>query len=58
MFSLTDITIALDGWQDVSRNSIYSFMALKEEYEHILDIIDLSANRHTAVFLQEKIEKK
>ncbi|CAG8658548.1 7362_t:CDS:2 [Cetraspora pellucida] len=32
-------------------------MTLKEDQEHILDIIDLSANHHTTVFLQKKIEK-
>ncbi|CAG8465731.1 6452_t:CDS:2 [Dentiscutata heterogama] len=31
-------------------------MALKEKQEHVLEIIDLSANRHTAVFLKEKLE--
>ncbi|RIB02439.1 hypothetical protein C2G38_2227829 [Gigaspora rosea] len=44
MESFTDITIALDGWQDVSKILIYGFMSLKEDKEHILDIIDLSAN--------------
>ncbi|CAG8511425.1 4331_t:CDS:2 [Gigaspora rosea] len=42
--SLTDITIVLDRWQDVSKNLIYGLMALKENKKHILDIIDLSAN--------------
>ncbi|CAG8496058.1 3070_t:CDS:2 [Cetraspora pellucida] len=57
MLSLTNITLALNRWQNVSQNSIYSFIALKEEQEHILDIIDLSANHHTAVFLQKKSKK-
>ncbi|CAG8786850.1 2768_t:CDS:2, partial [Cetraspora pellucida] len=48
MTSLADTTIALDGWQDISRNSIYGFMALKEDQEYVLDIIDLSSNQHTA----------
>ncbi|CAG8633758.1 1952_t:CDS:2 [Ambispora leptoticha] len=55
MSSLTDITVALDGWQNVSRNLIYGFIALKEEQEHVLEIINLSANRHIAVFLKEKL---
>ncbi|CAG8656961.1 849_t:CDS:2 [Cetraspora pellucida] len=42
--SIMDITVALDGWQDISRNSIYTFMALKEDQEYVLDIIDLSSN--------------
>ncbi|CAG8764603.1 12894_t:CDS:2, partial [Ambispora leptoticha] len=55
--SLADITIVLDGWQDISKNSIYGFMALKEEQEHVLDIVNLSANRHMATFLKEQLEK-
>ncbi|RIB14394.1 hypothetical protein C2G38_2195277 [Gigaspora rosea] len=56
MESLTDITIALDGWQDMSKNSIYGFMALKENQEHVLEIINLSANRHTATFLKKQLK--
>ncbi|CAG8670315.1 18041_t:CDS:2 [Cetraspora pellucida] len=45
MESITDITIALDGWQDISRNSIYGFMALKEdqEYDELEKILQLSS---------------
>ncbi|CAG8669052.1 12305_t:CDS:2, partial [Cetraspora pellucida] len=57
MESQANITIALDVWQDISRNSIYGFMALKEDKEHVLDIVDLSANRHTATFLKDQLEK-
>ncbi|CAG8490172.1 17981_t:CDS:2 [Cetraspora pellucida] len=57
MKSTTDFTIALDGWQDISKNSIYSFMALKENQEYVLDIIDLSSNQHTAAFLKYKVKK-
>jgi len=33
-----DITIILDGWTDVSRNSVYAFMAVTREKQYILDI--------------------
>ncbi|CAG8721627.1 18070_t:CDS:2, partial [Cetraspora pellucida] len=42
--SITDLTIALDGWQNISRNSIYSFITLKENQEYVLDIINLLSN--------------
>ncbi|CAG8718780.1 530_t:CDS:1, partial [Cetraspora pellucida] len=42
--SLTNITISLDGWTDNSENSIYGFMALNENQENVLDILDLSAH--------------
>ncbi|CAG8715763.1 9987_t:CDS:2, partial [Cetraspora pellucida] len=43
MPNMTNITVALDRWQDISNNSIYSFMALKEDQNYVLNIIDLVA---------------
>lgn len=53
--SFSDFTICFDGWTDVSGNSIYAFMVLKEEREDVLDILDLSAVRHTALELQDQL---
>ena len=36
--SSKDLTLALDGWEDVCRNSIYAFMALKNKEAHLLDM--------------------
>ncbi|CAG8738685.1 12178_t:CDS:2, partial [Ambispora leptoticha] len=55
--SLTDLTVSLDRWTDNSRNSIYGFIALKERQEIVLDILDLSAHRHTSDFLKEKVKE-
>ncbi|CAG8777492.1 12939_t:CDS:1, partial [Cetraspora pellucida] len=55
--ALTDFTVFLDGWTDNSGNSIYSFMALKENQENVLDILDLSAYRYTSDFLKEKVKE-
>jgi hypothetical protein len=55
--SLIDLTISLDGWTDNSGNSIYGFMALKENQEIVLDILDLSAHRHTSDFLRDKVKE-
>ena len=55
--TLTDITISLDGWTDNSGNSIYGFMALKENQETVIDVLDLSAHRHTGDFLKDKLEE-
>ncbi|CAG8623273.1 1363_t:CDS:2 [Cetraspora pellucida] len=57
MSIFTDATICLDGWTDISRNSIYGFMILKEHEKHVIDIIDLSANHHKASFIMNKIEE-
>lgn len=38
----TNYTICFGGQTDVSGNSIYAFMVVKEEREDVLDIIDLS----------------
>ncbi|CAG8770080.1 12601_t:CDS:2, partial [Dentiscutata heterogama] len=38
-------------WTNMSGNSIYRFMILKENQEYIVDIVDLSANRHIASFI-------
>ncbi|CAG8448340.1 13750_t:CDS:2, partial [Cetraspora pellucida] len=54
MSTFTNATICLDGWTDVSGNSIYGFMILKEQEEHVIDIVDLSANRHRATFIMNK----
>lgn len=53
--SFVDFTVCFDGWTDVSGNSIYAFMVLKEESEDVLDIIDLSDVRHTAIELKERL---
>ena len=53
--SFKDYTICFDGWTDVSGNSIYAFMVLKEECEDVLDIIDLSEFRHTALELKSQL---
>ncbi|CAG8693720.1 439_t:CDS:2, partial [Cetraspora pellucida] len=57
MSTFTDATICLDGWTDISGNSIYGFMILKECEEHVTDIVDLSANRHKATFIMNKIQE-
>ncbi|CAG8692009.1 3622_t:CDS:2, partial [Cetraspora pellucida] len=57
MSTFTDATICLDGWTDVSGNFIYGFMILKECEEHVIDIIDLSANRHRSSFLINKTKE-
>ena len=57
MKALNDVTITLDGWEDVSGNSVYGFMALHNENEHILDIADLSKDRPTAAVLVDNLEK-
>ncbi|CAG8619622.1 2960_t:CDS:2, partial [Dentiscutata heterogama] len=46
MISLMNITIALNGWQNISKNSIYGFIALKENKKNVLDIVDLLSNWH------------
>ncbi|CAG8714465.1 17896_t:CDS:2, partial [Cetraspora pellucida] len=38
-----------------SGNSIYGFMALKENQETVVDILDLSTYRHTGEFLKDKL---
>ncbi|CAG8731133.1 8236_t:CDS:2, partial [Ambispora leptoticha] len=55
--TLTDLTISLDGWTDNSGNSLYSFMALKENQEIVLDILDLLADHHTGNFLKDKLKE-
>lgn len=40
---------------DVSGNYIYAFMVLNEEREYVLDIIDLSEFRHTALELKSQL---
>ncbi|CAG8545044.1 5471_t:CDS:2 [Ambispora leptoticha] len=57
MSTFTDATICLDGWTDISENSIYRFMVLKEHEEHVIDIVDLSANRHRASFIKNKFQE-
>ncbi|CAG8742958.1 24850_t:CDS:2, partial [Gigaspora rosea] len=52
-----NITLCMDGWEDVSKNSIYGFMALKNEEEYVLDILDLSKEHHTANNLQVALEE-
>ncbi|RIB25224.1 hypothetical protein C2G38_1956745, partial [Gigaspora rosea] len=42
---------------DTSGNSIYGFMILKEVQEHIINIINLTANRHRALFIKDKTQK-
>ncbi|CAG8615544.1 223_t:CDS:2 [Cetraspora pellucida] len=54
MSTFTDATICLDGWTDVSGNSIYGFMILKKHEEHIINIIDLSAERHRGLFIKNQ----
>ncbi|KAL5701103.1 hypothetical protein ACHQM5_026478 [Ranunculus cassubicifolius] len=53
--SFVDFTICFDGWTDISGNSIYAFMILKEESEDVLDILDLSDVRHTAIELKDRL---
>ena len=52
---LTDVTLTLDGWEDVNGKSVYGFMALKNEVEQILDIIDMSDRRPSALILKNTI---
>lgn len=53
--TFTNYTLCFDGWMDLSGNSIYSFMVLKEECDDVLDIIDLSGFRHTALELKNQL---
>jgi len=52
---MKDVTICLDGWEDVSHNSVYGFMLLKNQSEMILDIIDFSGTRPTSDNLKAKL---
>ncbi|PTQ44914.1 hypothetical protein MARPO_0017s0031 [Marchantia polymorpha] len=51
---IRDLTICLDGWTDGSGSSIYGFMALWQEIEHVLEVNDLFAQRHNANFLKQE----
>ena len=51
--SKTEITIAMDGWTDVTGKSIYAIIAISSSEEHILSIDDLSSLQHTAYNLKE-----
>ncbi|CAG8574534.1 17494_t:CDS:2 [Cetraspora pellucida] len=42
--TFTDATICLNDWTDVSENSIYGFIILKEDKEYIIDMNCLSSN--------------
>lgn len=42
--TFTNMTICLDGWIDISGNVIYKFMIFKEQQEHTIDIVNLSAD--------------
>lgn len=53
--SMTDVTITMDGWEDNSGNSVYGFMIMKNDTEQILDIVDMSKRRPTAVVLKNEI---
>ena len=50
-------TLLLDGWSDVSNNSIYGVMLLHgHTNSDVLDILDLSSNQHTAVNILTEVE--
>ena len=50
-------TLMLDGWSDVSNNSIYGVMLLHgHTNSDVLDILDLSSNQHTAVNILTEVE--
>ncbi|BBN12301.1 hypothetical protein MPTK1_5g18930 [Marchantia polymorpha subsp. ruderalis] len=52
---IRDLTICLDGWTDGFGYFIYGFMALWQEIEHVLEINDLSAQRHNADFRKQEL---
>lgn len=52
---MKDVTICLDGWEDVSHNSVYAFMILKNDSEDILDIVDFSRQRPNVENLKNKL---
>ncbi|CAG8795514.1 2095_t:CDS:2, partial [Racocetra fulgida] len=46
---MSDLTLSLDGWMDVSNNSIYAFLLHKfENINEIINIEEFSSIRHTA----------
>jgi Protein of unknown function (DUF 659) len=50
-------TLLLDGWTDVSNNSIYGLMLLHGyKNSDVLDILNLSSNQHTAVNILTEVE--
>ncbi|CAG8730422.1 8917_t:CDS:2 [Dentiscutata erythropus] len=52
-----DLTLSLDGWTDVSGNSIYAFLLHKfENVNEVINIEDFSITRHTANNLLIAIE--
>ncbi|KAF6134636.1 hypothetical protein GIB67_002037 [Kingdonia uniflora] len=53
--SINDYTICFDGFTDVSENSIYAYMLLTEETDHVLEIADLSAAQHSSIELKERL---
>ncbi|CAG8523340.1 13032_t:CDS:2 [Cetraspora pellucida] len=54
MSTFTNATICLDSWTNVSKNSIYGFIVLKEHQKHIIDIIDLFAESHRESFIKDQ----
>jgi hypothetical protein len=53
-----NFTLILDGWTDISRNSIYGFMLLYGDSCHaVLDIKDMSATRHDAKLILKTTEE-
>lgn len=51
------ITLSLDGWTDISNKSIYAIcLMLDDELQspHLLNVIDLSSERHTAACILGK----
>ena len=49
----TEITIAMDGWTDITGKSIYAVIAMSSSEECILSIEDLSSLQHTAYNLKQ-----
>lgn len=45
----SNLTISLDGWTDISKNSIYAVLVLRgTQVKHFIDVLDLNHIRHTS----------
>jgi hypothetical protein len=46
------VTLSIDGWSDVSNNSVYAICLITDDgTSFLLDTLDLSGERHTAANL-------
>jgi hypothetical protein len=50
------ITVSLDGWSNCRMQSVYAFVAiLSGRVTHLMCLKDLSAHKHTAVYLSGEL---